>query len=95
MLYQMFLFNGAPNNPNDLSTLLDTYDKVAEAVLKGSEKLKGLDIENAADSDKVHEILATDKDSIEWAGVSRRRVRLHRERRTQEERHRQVLFCLL
>lgn len=65
-LVQQFFLDGAPDTYQELNSLFDRYDDVAEEKLKRSEKLTGLSLDNESESEAIFENLKEDKASWEW-----------------------------
>ena len=64
---QRMLAGDLPRDPSGLDALLGRYEEEADSVLKGSEKLAGLNMDDEGDANKAFELLNTQhKDSIEW-----------------------------
>lgn len=69
LLAKQFIYSAAPNNKEDLPGLLDSYAKEADAILKASEHLKGLDLDSEDGSKRALEILQEKKETRDWYGL--------------------------
>ncbi|MFN2490803.1 MAG: hypothetical protein ABR529_13935 [Actinomycetota bacterium] len=65
----LLLAGNIPSDPSDLKEYLKQLDGEADAILNGSEKLKGLDLDDEADAKHALDILDEDRTSIEWWAV--------------------------
>lgn len=63
---QKIFIEGIPSNPDEIVTLLDSIKTGSDEVLRKSDLLMGLDIENAEHVKDITEILEASQDSVEW-----------------------------
>lgn len=63
---KLIFLENLPNQFNQFDEVIDKNDSVCVDILKGSNLLDNLNIENSEDSEKIFEILKNNQDSAEW-----------------------------